>query len=192
MIKPNELLAYAIACVRRPPVHHRQAKLRRAVSTAYYALFHRLVQDAARLGGIHGSGEESIRSLFDHGTMKEACDKVRRDANDRLKALAAAGGPQSLRGAAPSGQARPSGTMFAALGERADLEGFVEVCSAFIDLQEHRHRADYDASGEFKHSDTVSWVAKCKAAFATWKRVRKSDAAKVFCMCLLAGKKPRR
>jgi uncharacterized protein (UPF0332 family) len=67
----------AIASPRRP----RQADLRRAVSTAYYALFHAIAKDAADL--LVGSGParadrawvHAYRGL-DHGFAKNACKEV--------------------------------------------------------------------------------------------------------------------
>ena len=57
---------------RRP----KQASLRRAVSTAYYALFHLLIDEASRRV-VADSGQPELRCLvaraYKHSDMKEAC-----------------------------------------------------------------------------------------------------------------------
>ena len=46
----DELLEQAIDLVHRDPADPRQASLRRAVSTAYYAIFLLLINDPHRIG----------------------------------------------------------------------------------------------------------------------------------------------
>jgi uncharacterized protein (UPF0332 family) len=66
----------AVASPKRP----KQADLRRAVSTAYYALFHAIAEDGADMlaGGGAGDGAwaQAYRAL-DHGAAKTACQQVR-------------------------------------------------------------------------------------------------------------------
>jgi len=45
----DDLLQQARFLANREPVHPRQASLRRAVSAAYYALFHALIAEAAAI-----------------------------------------------------------------------------------------------------------------------------------------------
>lgn len=45
----GDLLAQARSLLRREPRRPKQASLRRAVSTAYYALFHLLIHEATRM-----------------------------------------------------------------------------------------------------------------------------------------------
>jgi hypothetical protein len=47
-----------------------QASFRRAVSTAYYALFHLLVQDAAQAWAGSGSARFALERRFEHRIMK--------------------------------------------------------------------------------------------------------------------------
>ena len=67
----------AVASPRKP----KQADLRRAISTAYYALFHALAADAANLlvGQLGRASKlawaQTYRAL-DHGVMKSACAHV--------------------------------------------------------------------------------------------------------------------
>ncbi|MCW2244567.1 uncharacterized protein (UPF0332 family) [Azospirillum fermentarium] len=63
-----------------------QSDLRRAVSTAYYALFHTLARDAAnRLVGAeskvpHSPAWVQVYRALDHGTARTACEQVRRQS----------------------------------------------------------------------------------------------------------------
>ena len=72
----GDLLTQARFLVRREPRRPRQASLRRAVSAAYYALFHLLIHEATRMM-VSGSSLGSLRTLvaraFAHATMNEAC-----------------------------------------------------------------------------------------------------------------------
>jgi uncharacterized protein (UPF0332 family) len=87
----DDLLASARKLANSSRGRPRQSDLRRAVSTAYYALFHAFAQDAANL--LTGVGtnraakawSQVYRSL-EHGFAKNACKQV-----------ASLGFPQSLR-----------------------------------------------------------------------------------------------
>src|ERR1051326_1940196 len=70
----EDLLDQAYYLLNREKKHPKQARLRRAVSTAYYALFHRLIDEAvsqwnvARQRGI-------LAWTFDHARMKKLCEE---------------------------------------------------------------------------------------------------------------------
>jgi hypothetical protein len=69
----DDLLDQAYHLANRERTHPKQASLRRAVSTAYYALFHLLI-DAA-VGQWNVTRQRSILArTFDHGRMKKVCD----------------------------------------------------------------------------------------------------------------------
>lgn len=81
MIDPNQLLDVAAELATAPRRGApRQAKLRRAVSTAYYALFHSLVSAASDL--LVGQNERTsprylvVYRSFEHGKMKEVCRQI--------------------------------------------------------------------------------------------------------------------
>lgn len=103
----------------------RQAVLRRAASTAYYALFHALIGTVAEtFGRSHWKAEVLFYRALDHGTARERCRKLAQ------KPLA------------------PKERDF------FEFEGFPEplrlVADEFVRLQELRHHCDYDP--EFKLS----------------------------------------
>lgn len=62
-----------------------QASLRRSVSTAYYALFHLLIDEAVGNWSVVHQRNRLART-FEHGSMKRVCD-------DRVKAFYGAGQP---------------------------------------------------------------------------------------------------
>src|SRR6202050_2021584 len=57
------------------PGKPRQADLRRAVSAAYYAIFHLLTTEAAQ-NWKHPSQRNRFARMFDHGRMKTCSSKI--------------------------------------------------------------------------------------------------------------------
>jgi uncharacterized protein (UPF0332 family) len=55
-------------------VNPNQASLRRAVSTAYYALFHLLIDEAVGNWGV-ARHRSILARTFEHGSMKKVCDE---------------------------------------------------------------------------------------------------------------------
>jgi uncharacterized protein (UPF0332 family) len=68
----DDLLDQADHLARRDKKRPKQANLRRAVSTAYYALFHLLVSEAVSYWRLERQRSSLARS-FEHGKMKNAC-----------------------------------------------------------------------------------------------------------------------
>ena len=69
----DDLLEQAYHLANREPGEPKQASLRRAVSTAYYALFHLLIDEAVGNLGIERQRSVLART-FDHGKMKNVCE----------------------------------------------------------------------------------------------------------------------
>src|ERR1700684_3228614 len=76
----NDLLEQAEHLARREPKRPRQASLRRAVSAAYYALFHFLISEAT-LNWRQSSQRAALGRYFQHGSMAKASDKQKADCN---------------------------------------------------------------------------------------------------------------
>lgn len=158
----DDLLAQAGHLARVDKKKPKQANLRRAVSAAYYALFHLLIDQSSRFF-VSGTQREALRHQlarsFDHGHMKKTA-----------QAFAAATPGQNawraVTGAPPS----------AAL---------VDVSLAFIALQEARHEADYDLSRTFTRGEVEALVARTADAFADWQTVVASAEAETFLVALL-------
>jgi len=133
----------------REPKRPRQASLRRAVSTAYYALFHLLVDDASRFM-VSGNTRDSLRQClgraFAHRTMKTVAKQF---ANGNYSA--------KLQ---PALQAQPL------------PRGLEEVAQAFVNLQQARHEADYDTARRFTRAEAIDLVDQCDLAFTSWQTVR--------------------
>jgi hypothetical protein len=73
----EDLLVQAVRLARLDVRRPRQANLRRAISSAYYAVFHLLVDEACRaqIGAHHNQApfRQVLGRAFAHGVMKEAC-----------------------------------------------------------------------------------------------------------------------
>jgi uncharacterized protein (UPF0332 family) len=117
-----------------------QASLRRAISTTYYALFHRIIDLSATLI-VHGTGGAELRQIvsraFEHGAMKKLAQGV------------AAGMPHAnVRKLIP------------AVPEELKL-----LTVAFVQLQEARHLADYDLTQTFSKADAKRYIDVVRRAF---------------------------
>ena len=137
----------------------RQADLRRAVSSAYYALFHLLVQDAARRISPGNSAllAQQVARAFAHGEMKQACNSVAGNASVVLLAVQPLGFSEDLR----------------------------FVAREFVTLQEKRHDADYDMTQTYTRIDVLDVITRTQTAFSTWNRIRQRAEADIFCAALL-------
>lgn len=71
----DDLLQQALDLIHKEPRRPKQASLRRAVSTAYYALFHLLISETVANWKRAGLRSELARA-FDHGTMKSASIRI--------------------------------------------------------------------------------------------------------------------
>src|SRR5208282_4642032 len=76
----NDLLEQAYHLAKREPKRPRQASLRRAVSSSYYALFHLLVSEATR-NWKQAHQRPALGRYFEHGKMANASNKQKGDCN---------------------------------------------------------------------------------------------------------------
>lgn len=75
MALADDLLEQAHYLAKREPKRPRQASLRRAVSTAYYSLFHLLISSAIlQWKGVHQRAQ--MARGFEHGAMKDASKRA--------------------------------------------------------------------------------------------------------------------
>ncbi len=138
MLNPGQLLSVA-KLLAEPPARGApvQAKVRRAISTAYYALFHTLVAAASDLmAGAKSRGTQrhlAIYRSFEHKRMADVCRQI------------------------SSGKLRTdAGAIFDATIQ--------ECANAFLDLQENRHEADYDPIRRIPISDAQAAVSRATDA----------------------------
>lgn len=139
-----------------------QANHRRAVSSAYYAVFHLLISEAlALLIPAQPRGlRERVSRAFQHSEMQKICLTLAKgDLSDRF------------------------GTLFA-LGVSGDLR---TVAVRFGILQQARHTADYDVGQVFTPFVALARVDDAQRAFSSSDRVRGTDEATVFVTALAFG-----
>ena len=63
----------------------------------------------------------------------------------------------------------------------------MRVATAFVALQDDRHRADCDTTATFARSDAESAVARARAAFADLDAVAATPPWRLFALLLLTG-----
>lgn len=153
-VNPEHLLEQAERLIDPPPAGPpRQADVRRAISAAYYAVFHALLTAAADelIGKTKRSSPEyalAYRSM-DHRWLKELCAEVGKpQPGKKLAALMPAGG------FGPNLQA---------------------LATAVVELQERRHEADYNPLIKVKTADALLAIRTARSAL---RRFDRTPAAK--------------
>lgn len=132
MSLPDELLDLAGFILRRQPKHPTQAALRRAVSTAYYALFDFLLDQAVERFASDPALRALVRRAFTHAEMKKAAKSL------------SSGGPLPTHVATVF-----TGTLPAELRR---------IAQTFFELQEARVDGDYNQLVQFKREDVAAWI----------------------------------
>ena len=59
-------------------------------------------------------------------------------------------------------------------------DDLAKFCDRFVNLQEQRHRADYDTGQRFTRVDAATSVEQANLAHATWRGERDTHNARVF------------
>ena len=157
----HDLLEQARQLAQHEPRRPKQASLRRAVSAAYYSLFHFTTEQAARalVSGRDPSRRRlrrSVRRSFDHAHM-------------RREALAIA---------------RGRGRWHDAVDIRASAE-LIRVATVLASIQEERHRADYDHAHTLLRSEVRTMIADVAEAKRAWKAIRGTPEADAFLVAML-------
>ena len=154
----QDLLALADRLAHPLPTEPQQASFRRSISTAYYALFHLLVQEAVQNWNGSPTAQRGLERKFEHRTMKEVSNSILRNKW--------------------RGWSTPS------LPVPVELE---LVAAVFVLLQEARHEADYDNSKTWSSSDVLGFIADTREAFENWTAIRADPAANEYLLSLLIG-----
>ena len=142
------------------------AHLRRAVSTAYYAVFHLVLRTAAErfmgVGKQSTAGYSVLYRSFDHWHMRETCEKLSVPVlKDKYKRI--------LGRDALSPEARDSAT-------------------AFPSLQEARHLADHDPKIRFLASDVVSMVAAAEVTMTSFEAIDPAEQADILAVLMVPAR----
>jgi uncharacterized protein (UPF0332 family) len=156
----EDLLTLAGRLANPAPEDPKQASIRRSVSTAYYALFHFLAQEAAQGWKGTDAMRVGLERKFEHTKMKAVSQAV---AQDKW-----------------SGWSTPS------LKVPSELRF---IARTFVILQEARHLADYDNAKEWTPTEARDKVAEVQLAFQNWAKIRAHPAANEYLLSLLIGNK---
>jgi hypothetical protein len=168
---PRDLLDQAELLANKEPRKPRQASLRRAVSAAYYALFHLIIEDSANVLAPRAPAglRRLVQRAFQHGQIKSACkDFVSADA--ALKKI-------------PPRQTGLLDALESLIAFPLD-PSLLFILSAFIELQEARHKADYDLTEQWDRLDVLTKIGLARRAFLAWGAVRKSPNVATFMTCV--------
>jgi len=163
----DTLLEQARELASRDKGRPRQASLRRAVSAAYYSLFHLLCEDAAGTFVGKGSSDAKMRGLmtraFVHTQMREACLDV--------------------------GKSNPSPLLQQFWDSLSPLSSpeLQRLARAFIELQSRRHRADYDLTHNFTRAEVLLLVQDAARARDDWNTLKTTspELVRFFSLLLL-------
>lgn len=145
--------------VHKEPRKPRQASLRRAVSTAYYALFHLLIS-ACVANWKRRDLRATLGRAFDHSSMKSASNRIQDNRQFRFTGE----NPQIV----------------------ADLR---YVAKTFAQLQEQRHIADYDNAKFWTKTEALAQVSSVQRAFQSWERIAAEPIAQAYLISLLVKRR---
>jgi hypothetical protein len=142
VLNPDHLLQQAASLAAPQAGAPRQVDLRRAISAAYYGVFHFVLTAAAdEIVGRSRRGTDLYALVYrsiGHRSLRELCNEVRKQQL-----------PARYQKYSPKGGFGP------------DLQAFAD---ALTELQEQRHVADYDPSTRIKTSDAAVAIAVARRA----------------------------
>ena len=164
---PEGLLEQAQHLVKREPKRPKQASLRRAISTAYYGLFHLLISEAI-LNWRRAEDRVQLARMFEHSHMRSICANKRDELNKKWKLSNKGGGPNQ---------------------EELVNRNLHRVVATFVQMHEQRELADYDYSSNWTRTDVLPKVEGVAAAFKAWKAIRKEEIAQAFLFTLFNKKR---
>jgi uncharacterized protein (UPF0332 family) len=143
----------------------RPVLLRRAVSSAYYALYHCIGLEGAGTLLPNGTSEQQlwVARAFGHRQIKDCCAWIAGRQGGVTKAV----GPlvQSLK-----------------------QTSFLNVSDAFCDLQEARHRADYDHLAAFAKATVAAHIDDAEKAMSEVTGASPQDREAFFVLVALRTK----
>ena len=160
MAYADDLLGYSrqMAGLHLDQAH--QPSLRRALSSAYYALFHLLISDAVA-NCTDPRFRATLARMFDHGPMKNVCENT----VERIKNLFH-----------PDPPGEPDRTIQYHLHNVADT---------FSQAQQNRNEADYNLLREWQPGQVSLLVEAVEDAFKSWYTIREDQAGQDFLISML-------
>lgn len=160
----DHLLEQARHLANRERKRPRQASLRRAVSTAYYALFHLLISEAT-LNWKRVDQRTLLARFFEHGKMRAASERQRGECN------------RFINSTPPPAPGR----------ELECMQHLHLVADTFIEAQQQRHAADYDNARPWDREEARTLISQVESAFESWRAIRDEPAAHAYLISLLGN-----
>jgi hypothetical protein len=157
MAYADELLELAQDIANLHPQQPHQSSLRRAVSTAYYALFHLLISEAT-VNWARPEFRGALARVFDHGPMKQAADKKVSELNSYFKEKP------------PDGQ------------ERVIAYHLYNVADVFAQAQYHRNEADYNTARLAVDRGSAAHRRHCRCLQELEHRPRRTGRSSLPCL----------
>ena len=151
----DDLLQQAFDLVAKNPDSPTQAALRRAVSGAYYALFHLLIHETVTHWSLDSS-RDGLARMFEHRVMGSASKNIR----------------------------NPSLFPFTGKSPNVVI-CLRTIAASFNRLQDNRHLADYDNSTLWTHTEALEEVAIAATAFSLWHAIKSEKIAQDYLVSLL-------
>jgi hypothetical protein len=166
MAYADELLEVGRLLAASHPGEAHQPSLRRALSTAYYALFHLLIEDA--IGPCSDAHlKYSLSRMFDHGPRRQVCDKTTSELNSFFE------------------KKPPDGP------DRRFNEHLATVAEAFSQGQHNRNDADYNRSKVWDTEQVATLIDDIEEAFQSWRAIREDSRARAFLTSMLQTRERR-
>ena len=153
VVNPDHLLDQSDYLIASAVGARRQVDLRRAISNAYYALFHAALTEAAD-DFVGKRNRQTFRYAavyrsVSHKYLRNLCDDITKDSL-----------PAKYSSSVPSG------------GFGSEI---TEYAAALSSLQERRHTADYDPLANTRLSDASLAVAESRSALAKFRQVSRAQ-----------------
>ena len=152
ILNPDHLFEQASKLISAQAGRPRQADIRRAISAAYYAIFHATITAAVdQFVGVTNRDRSRYGLVYrsvSHAWLRDLCKEVQKPTlSNRFKPYA------------PSTGFGPNITTFAA---------------AVVELQEKRHSADYDVMIRVNRSDAALVIATARAALKRFSKASRT------------------
>ena len=139
-----------------------QIDFRRAVSAAYYAVFHLLTMTAAESWAV-GRERHRFARLFEHGKLRSAFLAIPAKLKDRL-----------------GSNALPD--------DRKTADTLAAVAKEFVALQQDRNSADYDNSRVWSYTEVEDVITRAHNLYLEWNTVCRTRLAESLFLDMLGGK----
>jgi hypothetical protein len=170
----DQLVEQARSLAEQDPTRPAQASLRRAVSAAYYALFHFLIGEASK--ELLPREAKALRSVvsrtFVHAEMAEASKAFSKAHAKGVLEL-----HESLRASL----------------RRAPVHACVaSMSSAFADAQQARSKADYDLSRRVRKHEALAYVQQAEDEISSWRSSGTHPSKPAYLVSLLLWRKMKR